>query len=197
MTAHDYVQSVIDYVPRGLALRDSIAMELTSHIAERQASGQPLDEVLRQLGDPLTLAESYLSAVPLQSAGFWPRAGAKVIDFLLACSGAAAVAVAAWYVLPPAVGFFVPVLCIATFLLLFPVYTAVAEYRAGQTVGKRLLSIRVIRESGARIGLGQALLRQLPFFAQFFWIDVLFALFTARSQRAFELLTKTRAVAAQ
>ena len=172
-------------------------MELTSHIAERQASGQPLDEVLRQLGDPLTLAESYLSAVPLQSAGFWPRAGAKVIDFLLACAGAAAVAVAAWYLLPPAVGFFVPVLCIATFLLLFPVYTAVAEYRAGQTVGKRLLSIRVIRESGARIGLGQALLRQLPFFAQFFWIDVLFALFTARSQRAFELLTKTRAVAAQ
>ena len=153
--------------------------------------------MLRQLGDPLTLAESYLSAVPLQSAGFWPRTGAKVIDFLLACAGAAAVAVAAWYALPPAAGFFVPVLCIATFLLLFPVYTAVAEYRAGQTVGKRLLSIRVIRESGARIGFGQALLRQLPFFAQFFWIDVLFALFTARSQRAFELLTKTRAVAAQ
>ena len=36
MTAHDYVQSVIDYVPRGLALRDSIAMELSSHIAGRQ-----------------------------------------------------------------------------------------------------------------------------------------------------------------
>ena len=51
-----------------------------------------------------------------------------------------------------------------------------------------------MRESGAQIGLGQSLLRQLPFFAQFFWIDVWFALFTTRSQRAFEMLTKTRAV---
>jgi uncharacterized RDD family membrane protein YckC len=196
MTADDYVQSVIDYVPRGLALRDAIAMELRSHMAERQAHGQPLDEVIRQLGDPLTLAESYLAAVPLQSARFWPRAAAKVIDFFLACVGVGASAMLLWYVLPPALDrSLVPLLCIVMFLLLFPVYTAAAEYRVGQTIGKRLMSIRVVRESGARIGLGQALLRQLPFFGQFFFIDVLFALFTARSQRAFELLTKTRAVA--
>ena len=43
--------------------------------------------------------------------------------------------------------------------------------------------------------LGQALLRQLPFFAQFFFIDALFVLFTEKHQRAFELVTKTRAVA--
>jgi uncharacterized RDD family membrane protein YckC len=194
MTADDYVQSVIDYVPRGLALRDAIAMELRSHMAERQAHGQPLDEVIRQLGDPLTLAESYLAAVPLQSARFWARAAAKVIDFFLAVAGAAAFALLLWSVLPPEAGGFVPLLCIVMFMLLFPVYTVAAEYRAGQTIGKRLMSIRVVRESGARIGLGQSLLRQLPFFGQFFFIDVLFALFTDRSQRAFELLTKTRAV---
>ena len=57
------------------------------------------------------------------------------------------------------------------------------------------MGIHVVRESGARISLGQALLRQLPFFGQFFFIDALFALFTERRQRAFELLTKTRAVA--
>ena len=39
MTAHDYVQSVIDYVPRGLALRDSIAMELSSHLANGRRVG--------------------------------------------------------------------------------------------------------------------------------------------------------------
>jgi uncharacterized RDD family membrane protein YckC len=196
MTADDYVKSVIDYVPRGLALREAIAMELRSHIAERQAHGQSLDEVIRLLGDPLTLAESYLSAVPLQSAGFWGRAAAKIVDFLLACAGAAAFGAFLWYVLPRQIDrSLLPLLCIAMFFLLFPVYTAVAEYRAGQTIGKRLMSIRVVRESGARIGLGQSLLRQLPFFAQFFWIDILFALFTDRSQRAFELLTKTRAVA--
>ena len=56
------------------------------------------------------------------------------------------------------------------------------------------MGIHVVRESGARISLGQALLRQLPFFGQFFFIDALFALFTGRSQRAFEMLTRTRAV---
>ena len=195
MTADDYVQSVIDYVPRGLALRDAIAMELRSHMAERQAHEQPLDEVIRQLGDPLTLAESYLAAVPLQSARFWPRAVAKVIDFLLAVAGGGAFALLLWSVLSSEARYFVPPICIGMSLLLFPVYTASAEYRVGQTIGKRLMSIRVVRESGARIGLGQSMLRQLPFFGQFFFIDVLFALFTDRSQRAFELLTKTRAVA--
>jgi uncharacterized RDD family membrane protein YckC len=57
------------------------------------------------------------------------------------------------------------------------------------------MGIRVVRESGARIGLGQSCLRQLPFFGQFFFIDALFALFNERRQRAFELLTKTRTVA--
>ena len=76
----------------------------------------------------------------------------------------------------------------------FSVYTATTEYRAEGTLGKQLMGIRVVRESGARIGLGQAWLRQLPFFFQFFLIDALFALFTERRQRAFELLTKTRAV---
>ena len=43
---------------------------------------------------------------------------------------------------------------------------------------------------------GQAVVRQLPVLFQFFWIDVLFALFTERRQRAFELLSKTRVVVA-
>ena len=64
----------------------------------------------------------------------------------------------------------------------------------GRTLGKRLLGIQVVRESGARISLGQSLLRQLPFVGQFFFIDALFALFTVKKQRAFEMLTRTRAV---
>ena len=96
--------------------------------------------------------------------------------------------------LPDPAVYFVPMLAIFFGLIAFSVYTATAEYRAGGTLGKQLMGIRVVRESGARIGLGQAWLRQLPFFGQFFFIDALFALFTERRQRAFELLTKTRAV---
>ena len=134
MTGERYIQSVVDFVPPGLPLRDQIALDLRAHIAERVHEGRALDDILAQLGDPLTLAESYL-------------------------------------------------------------YTVTAEYLAGHTLGKRLMGIRVVRESGARIGLGQSFLRQLPFFGGFSIIDALFALFTERRQRAFELLTKTRAVA--
>jgi len=73
-------------------------------------------------------------------------------------------------------------------------YTIVAEHWLGFTLGKRALGLRVVRESGAPIGLGQSIVRQLPMFLQVYWIDVLFALFTDKSQRAFELLSKTRVV---
>jgi uncharacterized RDD family membrane protein YckC len=190
-TADDYVNQVIAHVPHETPERSQIAMELRSHIAERLERGQPLDDVLGQLGDPLMLAESYLAAVPLVSARFWPRAAAKIIDFLMVAAGAAALGCVLWVT---ARGPWGPLLAVFAFALGFPLYTALAEYRAGQTLGKRLMGIRVVRESGARIGLGQSLLRQLPYFGEFFFIDVVFALFTDKKQRAFELLTKTRAV---
>ena len=52
----------------------------------------------------------------------------------------------------------------------------------------------MVQESGAPITLGQAFVRQLSLVFQIFWIDALFALFTERRQRAFELLSKTRVV---
>ena len=81
-------------------------------------------------------------------------------------------------------------------LALYSVYLMIAEYAAGQTLGKRLFGLRVVTESGTRISLGQAFVRQLPSFFQFFWIDGMFTLFTDRRQRAFEMLSKTRVVVA-
>ena len=78
--------------------------------------------------------------------------------------------------------------------MLFLVYTVVAEWQWGQTVGKHLLGVRAVRESGARVSVGQAIVRHLPVFLQVFAIDALFALFTDKNQRAFELLSKTRVV---
>ena len=71
---------------------------------------------------------------------------------------------------------------------------AVAEWRFGQTIGKHVFGLHVVRESGARISFGQSVVRQLPQLLQVFWIDVMFALFTERKQRAFELLSQTRVV---
>ena len=200
MTGDVYVQSVIDQIPAEMAVRDHIAMELRAHIDERLAHGQPLDQVLRQLGDPQRLAESYLASVPLTAAPIFARLVAKVIDAGIACLIAGAGAATMWLtggtrVLGPDAFPWLPVVCMLSLVVGFIGYTIYAEYHFGRTIGKKLMGIRVVRESGTRISLGQALLRQLPFVAQFFFIDALFALFTEKHQRAFELITKTRAVA--
>ena len=79
-------------------------------------------------------------------------------------------------------------------MFLFLGYTIVAEWKSGQTVGKKVLGLLVVQESGARISLGQSVVRSLPSLFQVFMIDALFALFTDKHQRAFEMLSKTRVV---
>jgi len=197
--ADDYVNRVLDHLPRDTPMRAQIAMELRGNIAERLESGQSVADVLRQLGDPTTFAEAYLSAVPLVSASFLRRGVAKLIDVIvvvltvLVFVGLPAFLVAQRQQWPFLVGVGVlGMVLAATFG--FGLYTIVAEHHLGFTLGKRALGLRVVRESGAPIGLGQSVVRQLPMFLQVYWIDVLFALFTDKSQRAFELLSKTRVV---
>lgn len=199
-----YISQVLSKLPSG-AMRNQIAMELRSHIANRVERGHSVDEALRQLGDPAALAESYLSAVPLVPAPYFRRLAAKFIDMIIPI--AFAMTMAAWWTfgmphspehdpLEEAIA-----IAAATFvvlgLALNLTYLVVAESRAGQTLGKHVFGLRVVTESGTRISLGQAFVRYLPIFLQIGWIDALFALFTDRRQRAFELLTKTRVVLAQ
>jgi uncharacterized RDD family membrane protein YckC len=196
-TADDYVNTVLGMMPPTMPQRTQIAAELRSHIAERLAHGHTIDAVLKQLGDPATLADSYLSAEPLVSADFGSRAVAKVLDGL---GVVAIMCPTAWLISLLAAPWWRPVIMIGVGVIgssiVFGVYTMMAEYRGGQTIGKRLQGIRVVRETGSRISLGQAVVRQLPMFLQVFWIDAMFALFTDKSQRAFEMLSKTRVVRA-
>ena len=195
MTADDYINRVVDYMPRATPLRSQIATELRGHIAERVGNGQPLDDVLRNLGDPAALADSYLSAVPLSTVSFWRRAAAKIVDLLIFVTPIIALVVLVWTRSEPGFlqGMIVGVALIGGSLI-FGIYSATAECLTGQTVGKYLMGIRVVRESGARISAGQAIVRQLPMLLQIFWIDALFTLATDKAQRAFELLSKTRVV---
>lgn len=190
-TGEAYINRVIDRMPRATPRRSQIAMELRGHIAERVERGQSLQDVVRQLGDPAALADSYLAAVPLMPASFWRRGAAKIIDLLLFVALFAPLVWLAWRVAGPFFVFMLPLIALA-----FALYFVAAEYWFDQTAGKRLLGMRVVRESGARIGLGQSFVRQLPQFLQVFWIDVMFALFTERRQRAFEVLSHTRVVMA-
>jgi uncharacterized RDD family membrane protein YckC len=185
-----YISQVVERLPRGSTLRPQVAMELRSHIAERVEHGHSVGEALRQLGDPAALADSYLAAVPLVTPRLWPRFAAKLVDFVLVIAAFAPLVWLAMYVDRGAL----LLLCILFLVAVMPGYPIFAEYRFGQTIGKHLFSLYVVRESGARISLGQSFVRQLPAFFQVFWVDAFFVLFTEKRQRAFELLSKTRVV---
>ena len=51
--------------------------------------------------------------------------------------------------------------------------------------------IRVLRETGAPIGLGQAFVRRLSMYFDMLWIDALFIPFTDKRQRALDIVAKT------
>ena len=187
-----YIDRVIAQLPREATLRAQVAMELQSHIAERVEHGHSVEEALRQLGDPVVLAESYLAAVPLIPASFWRRGAAKLLDTLVYLGVCAPVVLLVVYRYEFVIAVFLGVFLLAIGAL----YPLLAEYRYGKTLGKHWLGLRVVRESGARISFGQSIVRQLPLALEVFWIDVLFALFTEKNQRAFEILSKTRVVVA-
>ena len=195
MTTVDlYIDRVLAGLPRATPMRQQIALELRGHITERLEAGQSVDAVLAGLGDPDRLALSYLAAVPLASAPFLPRILAKLADCVLVAALLAVPVVLAWLTTDETMRF---VALIATVVLagfVFIGYVVIAEYTFGQTLGKRLAGLLVVREDGAPISFGQSIVRQLPVLLQVFWIDVLFALFTDRRQRAFEMLSKTRVV---
>jgi uncharacterized RDD family membrane protein YckC len=195
-TIDDYINRVMAAMPQATPERSQIALELRGHIAERMQSGTPADEVLRQLGDPVALAEQYLSAVPLVAAPFGARILAKVIDVALVLMFMAALA---GLLVQPVrnTGWLFPFALLIVIVggsFAFAIYTIASEASTGETVGKRAMHLRVVQESGAQITWGQAILRQLPIVLQVAVFDALFALFTEKRQRAFEVLSKTRVV---
>jgi uncharacterized RDD family membrane protein YckC len=79
----------------------------------------------------------------------------------------------------------------ASALLLSIVYFPLAEAIWGTTVGKHALGLCVVAENGTRVTWGKALLRRIPFYFEFFFLDAVFAVFTKRRQRAFDLVART------
>ena len=80
---------------------------------------------------------------------------------------------------------------VASLALLSIGYFPVLEWRFGQTLGKYLLGIYVVGEDGLRPSLPATIVRRIPFFLEFFWVDAIVAFFTERNQRAFDLVART------
>lgn len=202
--ADEYIDNVLSYVPPG-PQRERIELDLRANLAAHVGRGT-LDPAFEQFGEPRAVAESYLAREPLVPGSILKRMAAAFIDIPSVIASGLFLFYSAWKVFGPTDDSFITAIMtrnpiavglgFATLMVMSPLYYVVAESTTGQTVGKALLGLRVVRESGAKISVGQALVRQIPLICNFYLLDAAFALFTDKKQRAFEMISKTRVVRA-
>lgn len=203
--AERYLHEVLRHVPAAFPERRArIAADLRSHLAESVAAGESEAGAVRRMGPAEQTASTFLQGAPLPLAPLADRIGAYVLDnALLVAPVLAAFALAgmrdpAWLAslenpATPGARIVVGAVVVATIavsLLYFPLF----EARTGQTPGKRIFGIAVVRASGTGVRFGTALLRRLPSLFNFALLDAVFAPFTARRQRAFDIVAGTLVV---
>lgn len=194
-----YIEDVLSHVFATPEDRERLAADLQAHFSAAEAEGRALREIIDGLGSPAEVAAAFNAEREMDYAGFWQRFVAFIGDFGLLI----------WFTVPVvAAGMLAGVIgeepgsatilwiivCGFLFLALMGLwvfYFPLLEAHSGKTLGKHLMRIRVVRENGAPIGLGQAFVRRLSLFFDMLWIDALFIPFTDKKQRALDIIAKT------
>jgi uncharacterized RDD family membrane protein YckC len=194
-----YIDDVMHNVFAGPEDRERLEADLRSHFAEAEAEGRIPREVIEALGSAEEVAAAFNAERQIRYAGFWQRLVAFVGDMgLLACLilpvlllGLSMGVLGAEPGEVPVTRFvlFIPI-GLAVFGL-FVFYFPLLESHFGKTFGKHLMRIRVVRENGSPIGLGQAFVRRLSFYFEMLAVDALFIPFTDKRQRALDIVAKT------
>jgi len=190
-----FIARVTGAVPPPLRAALPIAEDVRAHLAERVAHGATDAEAVLAFGDPLALAASYLQDEALRAPNHAPRLLAKLIDIGAVLVATALLALIANFASAQRYTEVIVIAGLVIASVALPTYTAVAECRSAQTVGKRWMRLAVVQENGTRISIAQSCVRQLPLLVQLVFIDAAFALFNGNRQRAVELLSKTRVIA--
>jgi uncharacterized RDD family membrane protein YckC len=199
-TIDEYIAAVLRHLPPGFAEARGVGAELRDHLADRMLAGDTEGAAIARMGEPSEVAEAFLAGFRMRRAPLPRRLAAFLVDLSLGL-----------VLILPLLGLFIGqgpetvpgpwelliVLLIAGALgpfVLAVVYFPAAEAIWGRTLGKWLFGLCVVHESGTRIGWKGAILRRIPFYFEFFWLDALFALFTRDRQRAFDKVAGTRVV---
>ena len=194
-----YIDDVMRHVFAAPEDRERLETDLHSHFTEGEAAGRAPRDIIDGLGSPEEVAAAFNAEREFSYATFWERLVAFFGDFgvlvslslplvgLLFLSGALSSESGEppilWFVICGLVAMALAGICIFYFPLL--------EAHYGKTLGKHLMRIRVLRENGAPIGLGQAFVRRLSLYFDMLWIDALFIPFTPKRQRALDIIAKT------
>lgn len=199
-----YIREVLAYIHLPAGDEKRIEADLRAHFEEALAAGDSAEAVIARMGQPKEVAAEFMAQARLRYAGFWRRLVAFLVDLAIIIpvvgvlsvlgivlanlvprgpQGADYVIGAILIALVVAIGGVV----VGILLLYFPIL----EGRFGQTVGKRLLGLRVLKEDGLPMGYKEAFLRRLSFYFDFLVIDALFIPFTEKKQRAFDIIART------
>ena len=179
-------------------------MDLQSHFEAAQEAGESFDTTTSRMGSPLVIAEEYMAKIKLTYAGFWRRLLAFAIDMALVIVWMGMLAMLAmvfsnlvprspvgWDYLIGATLIALVIGCVGAMLGSLFLYFPVLEARFGQTLGKRVLGLRVLKENGLPIGFKEAFLRRLSFYFELLPVDALFIPFTEKKQRVFDIIAQT------
>lgn len=189
-----YIEEVLEELPPAATGRDGIEGDLRAHLNEAAEASGSAERAVREMGPASETAEGYARGLDLTPARLADRTGAFLVDLGLGALLSAAIflvtsdveagASSGWSM---AMTIVVATVVGSLALLYFPAL----ETRYGQTLGKRLFGLCVAREDGRRAELWRTVVRRLPLFFEFFWLDALFAPFTAKRQRAFDMVAGT------
>ncbi len=202
-----YIQDVLDNVLATPEDAERLEADLRAHFAEAESRGEAPSQIIDHMGQPEDVAAAFNAERDVPYAGFWQRVVAFTGDcgLLLALflPPLSVAAVAARF-MPDGeisiggangatpIGWVVALVLVALAMFgIFVFYFPILEARFGKTFGKHLLRIRVVRENGAQISLGQAFVRRLSLFFKLTIPDALFVPFTDKRQRALDIIAKT------
>jgi len=200
----EYIAVVMRNIHAPLAERQRIAGDLRAHLEESIQAGDSAKSAIAHMGSPLEVAAEFMSQVRLEYAGFWIRLLAFAVDLaLLILSAGILAVVAVWasnrvqpspqgldYV-TGALWIALAVSCALSTVGIILLYFPILEGRFGWTPGKRLFGLHVLKENGLPIGYKEAFLRRISFYFEVLPVDALFIPFTARRQRAFDIVART------
>lgn len=192
-----YVHDVGERIAPTGAGRGRIESDVRSHLVESVADGASEAQAIARMGPAADVAGAYLEGVDLVAAPWTRRLGAFLLDMGLGTTLVSSLVLIAMVAVgPDADAVSLPVtialgLTAAAVAVLALLYFPLMEALFGQTVGKRVFGMGVAREDGSRVGLGAAIVRRIPLVFDFWPIDCLFVFFTARRQRAFDMVART------
>ncbi len=199
-----YVRAVMRDIHAPATERERIESDLRAHLQDAVNLGEPAGVVIARMGSPAEVASEFMSEVPLHYASFWARLAAFAIDWALITAATAVFAVivllvANWVPRNPVGldwiwGAFLIALIVSSSLAILGIqllYFMILEGRFGQTIGKRVLGLWVLKENRLPIGYKEAFLRRLSYYFRFLPFDALFIPFTEKHQRAFDIVART------